>query len=94
MPRRLLYGTKPVGGGGSLNRLKYTDHSEDRLQQRRIGKNQIQQTIDNPDHVEVQSNGRLKATRQTSEGSTIVVIYEDHLDGDGACKLIITAMRR
>ena len=76
-----------------MNRLKYTHHAEDRLNERRIGKNQIQQTVDHPDHIAIQSNGRLKATRRTSEGNTIVVIFEDHFDGEGTCKLVITVMR-
>ena len=59
--------------------VTYSDHAEDRLSERRIGKNQVKRIVERPDTVVLQANGTIKVTGKTMTGRVITVVYQDRL---------------
>lgn len=59
--------------------VTYSDHAEDRLSERGIGKNQVTRIVANPDTRVVQANGTIKVTGHTSTGRIITVVYQDRM---------------
>ena len=74
--------------------VAYSVHAEERMRERRIGRNQVERTVRQPDSVIQQGNDRIRVERRTSEGNLIVVIYVDRIGGSGREAYVVTVFRK
>lgn len=72
--------------------IEYSQHALDQMEERRIGKGQIENTLRNPDRTRFDRD-RLIAERNTAAGNFIRVVYVEKLTSNGTVARVVTVIR-
>jgi hypothetical protein len=72
--------------------VTYSKHARERMEERNISRQQVEQTLFHPDTVRL-DKGVLIAERETTAGNTIRVVYREVLTNQGQAAHVITTIR-
>lgn len=71
-------------------RIRYHPHARKRMRRRKIGRAQVERTLQYPDRS-YESWGKLAAEGDTAQGNTIFVYYVEPIEGE---VLVLSVKRR
>jgi hypothetical protein len=75
----------------AYQRVDFDPHARQRMEERKIGENQVLRAIAEPDRQYPSHSGRFVAERQTAAGNVIRVVYVEQ--DNGATAFVITVIR-
>lgn len=72
--------------------IEYTQHALDQMDKRRVGRNQVESTLNNPNRTRF-DRGCLIAERDTAYGNFVRVVYVEKLTDSGTVARVVTVIR-